>query len=143
VLRIASSGVLVAGLNSTLTCHISIISGLVEGTLFKATWSDANGVTLQMDSSPAIDTNKTVALDFTPLLLSYGGRYTCSASVTIPEISVVRTTSVPFDITIPSKCTEVAIYCGIRLIIFFFLFQCLLQHLVYKWLSLHLTSQGC
>ena len=103
VITISGSGLLVAGQNSTLTCYVSIINGLVEGTFFEASWTNANGITLQMDNSQDTGPNKTIALDFAPLLLSYGGRYACSASVTIPGISLMRTNSEPFDVIIQSK----------------------------------------
>ena len=106
VITISSSGLSVAGQNSTLTCYVSTINGLVEGTLFEATWTDANGITLQTVSSQNTGSSKTIALDFAPLLLSYGGHYTCSASLTIPGISVMRTNSESFNVTIQSKCTQ-------------------------------------
>ena len=96
---------LVAGENVTLTCSISVIDGLVGDALVEAIWSDSNGSVLQPDSLQTNGRSTTTILEFSPLLLSHGGRYTCSASITISEVSVVRRNMEPFDVIIQSKYT--------------------------------------
>lgn len=94
---------LIAGENSSIVCYVSVINGLVDDALIEVSWTDDDGNLLEPDSSLIVGRNRSSTIDLTPVQLSTGGRYTCSASVTIPNIAVVRRNSEPFDAVVQSK----------------------------------------
>ena len=103
VITISSLGRSVAGENHTLSCEVSVIDGLVDDALVTTSWTEGRGTSLQADSVQTYNENTTLTLEFTPLLSSHGGQYICTASVTIPAISVVRRNSESYDIIIQSN----------------------------------------
>lgn len=85
VITVTDSGTPSAGENYTLTCNVSIITGVVDGTVVSVAWLDSSGNLVQSSSSTLVNT-----LYFEPLVLSHGGQYTCNSSITIPMTSTVR-----------------------------------------------------
>jgi len=94
---------LIAGDNGTITCYVSVIGGLVDDALVEVFWTNNNGDLLEPDSTQTVGRNRSSTIAFSPVLLSSAGLYTCSASVTIPDIAVVRRNSEPFAANIQSK----------------------------------------
>ncbi len=94
---------LIAGENSTITCYVSVIGGLVDDARVEVSWTDNNGDQLEPDSTQTIGRNRSSTIALGPVVLSSAGLYTCTASVTIPDIAVVRRNSEPFTANIQSK----------------------------------------
>ena len=42
-------------------------------------------------------------LHFSPVEASHGGQYICNASITIPELSIAKTSSQAYDVTVQRK----------------------------------------
>lgn len=92
-----------AGENYTLICSVTVVDGLADDVILAVSWTDNSGEPVQPDSLQRDSVNTTLTLEFDPLHSSHGGRYTCNASITVPEISTVRRNSEPHDITIQSN----------------------------------------
>lgn len=97
VITITGKGALTAGRNYTLSCAAAaVVKGLVDNAMLNISWIDSNGDSLE----PGAQTVNTSSLEFEPLLLSHGGRYTCNASITIPALSVVKRSFENHDVII-------------------------------------------
>ncbi len=102
-ITITSEGNSTAGENYTLTCSVSVIEGLVDDASVTTSWTNNRGEPIQPDFMQTSGINKTATLEFNPLLLSHGGQYVCNASIAIAGISIVKTNSQLYDITIQSN----------------------------------------
>ena len=61
--------------------------------------------------NPTVDENKTSrTLSFTPLSLSDGGSYTCTAAVNVPELSVTLSKSATIDLLVAKMTGRYRVY---------------------------------
>ena len=109
---IVSEGNSIAGENFTVTCIAMVVSDLIQSTVVATSWTDSEGSLLSPDATLISGLNTSSVLQFSPLYTSSGGRYLCTASVSIPELSVQQTSSQPFDITVQSKINVLNQWCG-------------------------------
>ena len=92
VVRTDTAGSPTAGEMLTLTCRVTVVEGLtVDPTV---TWLDSEdnpvtgGVNVTVGSVMRSGRESTLVLEFSPLHTSHGGRYTCMATILLPEIQV-------------------------------------------------------
>ena len=87
-----TTGSSTAGEMLTLTCRVTVVEGLtVDPTV---AWFDSDnnavtsGVNVTVGSVMRSGRESTLVLEFSPLHTSHGGRYTCIATILLPEIEV-------------------------------------------------------
>lgn len=103
VVTITSLGDSVVGENYTLNCTVSIIENIVGNAILSSTWTNANGRPLESDLTITHGASTSFMLHFSPLHASDGGQYICNASVTVPELSIIKKSSQPYDIIAQSN----------------------------------------
>ena len=108
--NIAESGVPEAGQTYTLLCRVVLPDGLT--TEPEVTWLSADGDTLtsageitvgrqQVSGNPSRLT--TYMIQFSPLLTSHGGMYTCQATVSSPFGTIQQTVSSARNVSVQGK----------------------------------------
>ena len=88
-----------------------MIENLVDSALITYSWTDNRGDPVQSDVMQLSSTNTTLTLEFSPLSLSDGGQFICTASIMIPGISVVKRNSEAYNIIIQSNACDKIIFC--------------------------------
>ena len=104
-ITITSQGDSVVGENYTLICTVSIIEDIVENALLSSTWSNANGHPPQQNITTIHNVNASfmTLMYFSPVYASHGGQYICNTSITVPELSLVKTSSHTYDVIVQRK----------------------------------------
>lgn len=102
-ITITSLGDAVVGENYTLNCTVSVLEGIVGNVILNSTWTNVSGHPLQSDLTTTHGASASFMLHFSPLYASHGGQYICNASVTVPELSVVKKSSQTYDVIVQSK----------------------------------------
>ena len=102
-IAISSLGSLIAGENYTLSCTITVIEGLTEDAVISTSWTNSRGDLMISDITQVSDVNTTSTLEFMPIMTSQGGSYICNASINISTLSVYKSNSEPYDISIQSE----------------------------------------
>lgn len=127
VISVSSEGTLRAGENYILTCTIFAIDGIVESALIEANWTGPGGSTdfneTRIVNIPNNSGNTIVlSLEFQALMTSHGGQYTCTGFLTIPDISLTKSSTSIADVTVQSKFrstnimfSESKLFCSHRL----------------------------
>ena len=100
IVSIITEGSFLAGENFTVTCIASVVA---ESVIVVTSWTDREGNPLQPDATIMSGSNTSLALMFSPLFTSHGGQYVCTATISIVELSIQRTNSMPLEITVQSK----------------------------------------
>ena len=83
-----------------------MIENLVDSALITYSWTDNRGDPVQSDVMQLSSTNTTLTLEFSPLSLSDGGQFICTAFIMIPGISVVKRNSETYNIIIQSNACD-------------------------------------
>ena len=87
-------------------CNVSVVDRLIVSPVISWTkYVSSANYTLPADdiSVDAVRINNELLLDFMQLNTSDAGRYTCEAVLTIPQITVTRSTTNQEDLTLQSK----------------------------------------
>ena len=88
-------------------CNVSVVDRLIVSPVISWTkYVSSADYTLPADdiSVDAVRINNNeLSLDFIRLNTSDAGRYTCKAVLTIPQITVTRSTTIQKDLTLQSK----------------------------------------
>lgn len=101
---ITTQGDSIVGRNYTLMCTVSTLEDITENVALSGTWTDINGRLLQDDvTTTHAGTTASVILHFSTVNASHGGQYICNASITVPELSLVRTSSQHYDVVVQRK----------------------------------------
>ena len=103
MISIVSGGSSLAGENFTVTCTSTVVAGLSDSVVVATSWTDPEGNPLQSDTSLMPGSNTSLALMFNPLFTSHSGQYFCTTSISIVELSVQETNSVPLEIIVQSN----------------------------------------
>ena len=98
---ITATGSLTAGQTYSLTCSVSVVEHLVVQP--SIVWRDGQGREVARGSGSGL------LLTFAPLRTSNGSRYTCTASVSVPEISLTDSGENSTDVVVSSKSVIVHI----------------------------------
>ena len=80
-----------AGQSLSVQCRFHITDNLIRPP--RVQWVNSSG-SVQSDTS---------TLSFSPLLTSHGGEYTCTVTITIPELNILLTGEGNTNITVQSK----------------------------------------
>ena len=99
VVTTSSSGSSTANESFSLTCSVSVVAHLVVDP--NITWGYMTGVVQTQGTGSSLE------LTFNPLTTSYGGRYTCTAIVNVPEISVSVSAHNTTDLVVTCKSLPV------------------------------------
>lgn len=102
-ITITDQGGSVVGENYTLICAVSTLEDIAENVALSGTWTDVYGHPLQQDLTITHGATVSMALHFSPVDASHGGQYICNASITVPELSIVKTSSQPYDVIVQCK----------------------------------------
>ena len=104
-ITITNQGESVAEEDYTLICTVSILEDIVENVLLSSTWSNAYGHPLQQNITTIHNATASfmTLLYFSPVYVSHGGQYICNASITVPELSLVKTSSHTYDVIVQCK----------------------------------------
>ena len=103
--RIEGSGISIAGEMYTLTCNVSVISGLMNSP--SAVWTDG---TISITNESNITVLTTVGnsysisvLIFNPLRTSHGYDYTCCGAIDSPALNSPQTIFMQGTVTVRSR----------------------------------------
>ena len=102
----ASSGSSIAGSVYSLVCTVKVVDGLV--VVPDVVWMNngsvlVNGTNTTLTRMDVSGGNSTLKLTFNPLLTSYGGQYSCIASIFIPQFFLNRSQSSNVSLAVQSK----------------------------------------
>ena len=98
---ITAAGSLTAGQTYSLTCSVSVVEHLVVQP--SIVWRDGQGREVARGSGSGLQ------FTFDPLRTSNGSRYICTASVSVPEISLTVSGRASTDVVVFSKSVIVHI----------------------------------
>ena len=108
---ITTEGDSIVGRNYTLTCIVSTLEDITENIALSGSWTDINGRLLQDDvTTTHAGTTTSIMLHFSTINASHGGQYICNASITVPELSLVKTSTQHYDVIVQRK--YIYIPCG-------------------------------
>ena len=82
-----------AGQSLSVECMFQMTDNLIRPPTVHVQWVNSSG-SVQSDTS---------SLSFSPLLTSHGGEYTCTVTINIPELNILRTGEGTTTITVQSK----------------------------------------
>ncbi len=102
-ITIISEGDSVVGKNYTIICVVSTVEDIVQNIVLNGTWIGANGHPLQQHLTITNGTTASIALHFSSVDASHGGQYICNASITVPELSIVKTSSQRYNVNVQRK----------------------------------------